>query len=89
MIAEAALSTTPAPSTASLLDQRTPSTTTQRLPMKAPSSMITGRAPAGSSTPPKPTPPDKCTSRPTCAQEPTVAQVSIMVPPPTRAPMLT
>ena len=61
----------------------------QRVPMKAPSSMMTGEAEGGSSTPPSPTPPDRCTLRPTCAQLPTVAQVSTMVPAPTHAPMFT
>ena len=60
-----------------------PSTSMQRLPMKAPSSMMTGRAEGGSSTPPIPTPPAMCTWRPTWAQDPTVAQVSTMVPVPT------
>src|SRR2546426_312717 len=82
------VSTTPAPSTASS-STRTPSTTMHRLPMNAPSSMITGRAPGGSRTPPSPTPPERCTPRPTWAQEPTVAQVSTMLPAPTRAPMFT
>ncbi len=68
---------------------RTPSTRMQRLPMNAPSSMMFGRAPGGSSTPPMPTPPARCTLAPTCAHEPTVAQVSTMEPAPTRAPMLT
>jgi hypothetical protein len=71
------------------LRTRTPPTTTQRLPTNTPSSMITGRAPGGSSTPPMPTPPARCTSRPICAHEPTVAQVSTIVPAPTYAPMFT
>ncbi len=37
----------------------TPSTTSDRAPMKQLSSMITGPACNGSSTPPMPTPPDK------------------------------
>src|SRR5215813_13719274 len=53
----------------------TPSTTSERAPMKQLSSMITGPACKGSSTPPMPTPPDRCTCLPICAQEPTVAQV--------------
>ena len=57
--------------------------------MKQLSSMMTGLAWIGSSTPPMPAPPDRCTLRPICAQEPTVAQVSIMVPDSTRAPRLT
>ena len=47
--------------------------------MKQSSSMITGSACSGSSTPPMPTPPEMCTRLPICAQEPTVDQVSIMV----------
>ena len=83
-----AVSTTLAPSTASS-STTTPSTTMEREPMKAPSSMITGEALGGSSTPPIPTPPERCTPAPICAHEPTVAQVSTMVPAPTYAPMLT
>ena len=59
---------------------RAPSTTIEREPMNASSSMTTGTAFAGSSTPPMPTPPDRWTFLPICAQEPTVAQVSTMVP---------
>ncbi len=58
----------------------TPSTTSERAPMKQLSSMMTGFACSGSSTPPMPTPPDRCTFLPICAHEPTVAQVSTMVP---------
>ena len=83
-----AVSTTPAPTTASR-STIMPSTTMARDPTKHPSSMITGRAPGGSSTPPMPTPPERCTSAPIWAQLPTVAQVSTMVRAPTRAPMLT
>ena len=61
----------------------TPSTTSERAPMKQLSSMMVGPACSGSSTPPMPTPPDRCTLAPICAQEPTVAQVSTMVPSPT------
>ena len=50
------VSTTFAPSTASL-PTCTPSTTIQRDPMKPPSSIMTGAACTGSSTPPMPTPP--------------------------------
>ena len=60
-----------------------------RLPIITSSSMITGAAWAGSSTPPIPTPPDRWTCSPIWAHEPTVAQVSTIVPAPTRAPMLT
>ncbi len=48
--------------------------------MKQLSSMITGPACSGSSTPPMPAPPEMWQFLPICAQEPTVAQVSIMVP---------
>ena len=61
-----------------------------REPMKQPSSMITGRACTGSSTPPIPTPPARWTSAPICAHDPTVAQVSTMVFPADHvAPMFT
>ena len=88
MIGVDAVMTTFAPSTASS-STRTPSTRMQRLPMNAPSSMMFGRAPGGSSTPPIPTPPARCTFWPTCAHEPTVAQVSTIEFAPTRAPMFT
>ena len=88
MIGVEPVRTTPAPRTA-CSPTRTPSTTMQREPMKAPSSMMTGAACSGSRTPPMPTPPDRCTPRPIWAQEPTVAQVSTMLPAPTQAPMLT
>jgi hypothetical protein len=67
----------------------TPSTISERAPMKQLSSMIVGAACSGSSTPPSPAPPDRCTLRPTCAHDPTVAQVSTIVPSPTYAPTLT
>ena len=67
----------------------TPSATSARAPMKALSSMMTGPACSGSSTPPMPAPPEICTPLPICAQEPTVAQASIIEPSPTYAPMLT
>ena len=57
-----------------------PSTTMQREPMKQLSSMITGAACTGSSTPPMPTPPERWTCLPIWAQEPTVAHVSTIVP---------
>ena len=63
MILVEAVSTTLAPSTASL-PTRTPSTKIQRDPMKAPSSTITGAACKGSNTPPTPTPPLRCTCLP-------------------------
>ena len=58
----------------------TPSATSERAPMKQLSSMITGPACNGSSTPPMPAPPEMWHFLPICAQEPTVAQVSTMVP---------
>ena len=67
----------------------TPSTTSERAPMKQSSSMIVGPACSGSRTPPMPTPPERWTFLPIWAQEPTVAQVSTMVPVSTRAPRLT
>ena len=51
--------------------------------MKQSSSMITGPACSGSSTPPMPAPPEMWTLLPICAQLPTVAQVSTIVPSPT------
>src|SRR3546814_19116944 len=53
----------------------TPSTTSERAPMKQWSSMIVGEACNGSSTPPIPAPPERWQCLPTWAQEPTVAQV--------------
>src|SRR6185503_4135512 len=67
----------------------TPSTTSERAPMKQLSSMMTGLACKGSSTPPMPTPPDRWQFFPICAHEPTVAQVSTMVLVSTYAPRLT
>ena len=58
----------------------TPSATSERAPTKQLSSMITGPACNGSSTPPMPAPPEMWQFLPICAQEPTVAQVSIIVP---------
>ena len=57
-----------------------PSTTMLREPMNASSSITTGTALGGSSTPPMPTPPDRWTFLPICAHDPTVAQVSTIVP---------
>src|SRR3546814_1565208 len=71
------------------LPTRTPSTTSDRAPIKQSSSIMTGSACKGSSTPPMPTPPDKCTFLPIWAQLPTVTQVSTMVPSSTKATMLT
>ena len=48
----------------------TPSTTSERAPMKQLSSMMVGFACSGSSTPPMPTPPDRCTFLPIWAQLP-------------------
>ena len=67
----------------------TPSTIIDLEPINAPSSIMTGIAEGGSSTPPMPTPPERCTSFPIWAQEPTVAQVSTIVPEPTYAPIFT
>src|SRR5689334_8875547 len=67
----------------------TPSTISDRAPMKQLSSMIVGLAWTGSSTPPIPTPPDRWTPLPIWAQEPTVAHVSTIVPSSTYAPMFT
>ena len=67
----------------------TPSTTSERAPIKQLSPIMVGFACNGSNTPPIPTPPDKCTFLPICAHEPTVAHVSTMVPSPTYAPIFT
>src|SRR6202043_1460902 len=74
----------------SLAPRRTlaPSTTMLRDPMNASSSITTGTAFGGSSTPPMPTPPDRWTFLPICAHDPTVAQVSTIVPESTYAPTL-
>src|SRR5438067_1288935 len=66
MIGTLAVSDTFGPRTAPA-PTRTPSVRMHREPTNAPSSTITGRAPAGSSTPPIPTPPARCTSAPICA----------------------
>lgn len=58
----------------------TPSTTSERAPMKQLSSMMVGLAWSGSSTPPIPAPADTCTLRPTCAQLPIEAHVSTIAP---------
>ncbi len=79
MILVLPVNTTLAPNTASF-STRTPSTTIQRDPIKALSSMTTGAACRGSKTPPIPTPPLRCTFFPIWAQLPTVAQVSTIVP---------
>ena len=57
--------------------------------MKQSSSITTGLACSGSSTPPMPAPPLMWQLAPICAQLPTVAQVSIMVLRATWAPTLT
>ena len=66
----------------------TPSATSARAPMKQLSSITTGPACNGSSTPPIPVPPEMWQFLPIWAQEPTVDQVSIMVPLSTWAPRL-
>src|SRR3546814_18277448 len=71
------------------LPTRTPSTTSDRAPIKQSYSIMTGSACKGSSTPPMPTPPDKCTFLPIWAQLPTVTQVSNMVPSSPKAHMFT
>ena len=68
---------------------RAPWVIMHRLPIMTSSSMTTGAAWAGSSTPPMPTPPERWTCSPIWAHDPTVAQVSTMEPAPTRAPMFT
>src|SRR6185503_20548575 len=67
----------------------TPSATSERAPTKQLSSIMTGPACNGSSTPPMPAPPEIWQFLPICAQLPTVAQVSIIVPESTQAPRLT
>ena len=52
-------------------------------PTKAPSSIIVGIAPAGSSTPPIWVAAEMWMLRPTCAHEPMVTWLSTMVPSPT------
>src|ERR1044072_6717703 len=64
-------STEPSPTT-------TPSTTSERAPMKQLSSMMTGPAWIGSSTPPIPTPPEMWQFLPACAR--------VSRPPPPAAP---
>ncbi len=49
---------------------RAPSTTIDREPTKASSSMTTGTALGGSNTPPTPTPPERCTRLPIWPQDP-------------------
>ena len=58
-------------------------------PTNASSSTITGRAPAGSSTPPIVTPAARWTRSPICAHDPTRTCESTIVPAPTHAPTLT
>src|ERR687884_2126967 len=58
-------------------------------PTSTSSSMMTGTAPTGSSTPPTCAAADRCTRLPICAHEPTSAWLSIIVPSPTYAPALT
>src|SRR6266542_323343 len=82
------VSTVPAASTAR---SRTivPSYTPQPPPTSTSSSMITGTAPTGSSTPPIWAAAERCTRFPICAHEPTSAWLSIMVPSSTYAPTFT
>ncbi len=82
------VSTTPAPITAPA-PMSTPSRSEQPAPTKAPSSTITGRAPAGSSTPPIVTPAERCTRAPIWAQEPTSTCESTIVSSPIHAPTFT
>src|SRR5215469_11420620 len=56
----------------------TPSTTSERAPMKQSSSMMVGVACSGSSTPPMPTPPERCTLRPIWAHEPHTARTQLL-----------
>src|SRR4051794_10998796 len=77
----------PVPSTASLFTT-VPSYTPQLPPTSTPSSMITGSAPTGSSTPPICDAAEMWQLRPICAQLPTSACESIIVPSPTYAPAL-
>ena len=67
----------------------TPSTTSDRAPMKQLSSMIVGPACIGSSTPADADAADRCTFLPIWAQDPTVAHVSTIVPSSTKAPRFT
>src|SRR4026208_519766 len=58
----------------------TPSTTSERAPMKQLSSMIVGLACTGSSTPPMPTPPQRGTLRPVWAGGPAGAPAAYAAP---------
>src|SRR5229473_4258539 len=77
----------PEPSTARCFTT-VPSYTPQLPPTSTSSSMMTGSAPTGSSTPPICEPAEMWQLRPTCAQLPTSACESTMVPSPTYAPAL-
>src|SRR3979490_1931185 len=57
----------------------TPSTTSERAPIKQLSSMITGLACSGSSTPPMPTPPQRRTFFPLSHTEPTGHEIGLGV----------
>ena len=82
------MSTTPAPTTAPD-PTRTPSSSELPAPTNASSSTMTGRAPAGSRTPPIVTPADRWTRAPICAHEPTSTWLSSIVSSPIHAPTLT
>ena len=77
----------PVPSTARRFTT-VPSYTPQFPPTSTSSSMITGSAPTGSSTPPICDAAEMWQLRPTCAQLPTSAWESTIVPSPTYAPTL-
>src|SRR5204862_6751813 len=82
------VSTTPAPSTA--LDWTTvPSYTPQFPPTITSSSITTGAALIGSSTPPICAAALRCTRSPICAHDPTSACESTIVPVPIHAPTFT
>ncbi len=82
------VSTTPAPRTAPA-PTSTPSSSEQPAPTNAPSSTTTGRAPAGSSTPPILTPAERCTRAPIWAHEPTSTCESTIASSPIHAPTFT
>ena len=67
----------------------TPSSRDDPAPTNAPSSTITGRAPAGSRTPPIDTPAERWTRAPICAQDPTSTCESTIVSSPIHAPTFT
>src|SRR6185503_15680764 len=85
---EVPVRTTPAPITAPR-ETNTPSSNRDPAPTNASSSTITGRAPAGSRTPPIVTPAARWTRAPIWAHDPTSTCESTIVPAPTHAPTLT